>query len=52
MDCSKLEAQGESVWDDESTLSHNDEINFELCKDDEQEEMITEKIEEVSNYKN
>ena len=52
MDCSKQEAQGDSVQDDEDTFSQNDEVTFELCKDDEQKEMITEEIKEVSKYKN
>ena len=43
--------QGESVWNDESTLSQDDEVTFELCHD-EQKERITEEIKEVSKCKN
>ena len=46
-----MQSQGESVWDNENTLSQDDEITFELCHD-EQEEMITEEVEEVSKRKN
>ena len=46
-----MQSQGESVWDNENTLSQDDEITFELCHD-EQEEMITEEVKEVSKRKN
>ena len=48
---SKKEAHKESIQDDESTLSQNDEESFELCHR-EQEEMITEEIKEISKCKN
>ena len=44
MDYSKQPAQRESVQDNESTLSQDNEDTFELCQDDEQEEIITEEI--------
>ena len=51
INCSKKPAQGESVWDDENTLSQDDEITFELFHD-EQEDMITNEIKEVPKSKN
>ena len=51
INCSKQLAQEESVWDVESTLSQDNEVTFELCHD-EQEEIITKEIEEVSKSKN
>ena len=50
MDYSKKETQEESVWDDERTLSQDDEDTFELCHH-EQDERITEEIEEISKCK-
>ena len=49
MNCS-MQIQGESIWDDESTLNQDDEVTFELYHD-EQEEMITKEIKEVSKTK-
>ena len=40
------------MLDDEDTFGQNDKFIFKLCKDDEQEEMITEEIEEISKCKN
>lgn len=50
MNYSTHEAQRESIWDDKSTLNQDDEVTLELCHDD-QEDMITEEIEEISKCK-